>query len=111
MQYTSSEREKFTEEELNYKAERRIDSDIEIEQETGITGMALTLIDFLTTLLTKGSIRPIIQAGLVPLITTIISYMILPSSHFSELKDKSEFAGDKDVYDHTVRNYCKELIN
>ena len=37
--------------------------------------------------------------------------MILPTEQFVKLKDKSEFAGDKDVYDHTVRNYCKELIN
>lgn len=73
--------------------------------------MALTLIDFLTTLLTKGSIWPIIQTGLVPLITTIISYMILPTDQFVKLKDKSEFAGEKDVYDHSVWNYCKELIN
>lgn len=37
--------------------------------------------------------------------------MILPTSKFEKLKDKSEFAGEKDVYEHTVRNYCKELIN
>ena len=54
--FSQSERDKFSEEELNYKMQRRIDSDFENESSSGINGMALTLIDFLTTLLTKGSI-------------------------------------------------------
>jgi hypothetical protein len=71
--------------------------------------MALQLVEFLTTLLTKGSLRSTIQSGLVPLITTIISYMILPTSQFQQL-NKSEFSGEKDVFEHSVRNYCLELI-
>jgi len=71
----------------------------------------MALVDFLTTLLTKGSVRPIIQTGLVPLLTTIISYMILPNEQFNSLNDKTLFAGEEEIYDHSVRNYCKELVN
>ncbi len=67
----------FSEADRSLNKYRRVDSDIEDDPPTGVEAMTLPLIELLTTLMTKGSVRPVVEQGLVPLVTTISSYMIL----------------------------------
>lgn len=78
--------EKYTETERNPPA-NWFDSDIEFDPPSGVVGMTLSLIELLTTLMTKGSVWGMIQGGLIPLITTVSSYMILSKEQEEEHLD------------------------
>ena len=56
---------------------RRCDSDIDALLPEPVLGMNLCLIELLTTLISKGSVRPVVEQALVPIITSVASYMIL----------------------------------
>lgn len=84
------------------------------DSETGIIGMTMQLIELLTSLSNKGSIRNLIFIGMVPLITSVASYMILSNEQENEhLDDQSQFINinNDNVYDHSVRNYCLSFIS
>ena len=50
----------------------------EDEEETyGVEGMTLQLIELLTTLVARPNVQEVIKMGILPLITTISSFMIL----------------------------------
>lgn len=84
------------------------------DEEVGIIGMTMHLIELLTSLATKGSIRNLIFIGIVPLITSVASYMILSNEQENEsLDDQSQFINinNEIVYEHSVRNYCLNFIS
>lgn len=90
-----------------------IESEAEDEQ-TGIVGMTMQLIELLTSLANKGSIRNLIQTGMVPLITSVASYMILSKQEEAkQIDDQSQFINinNEIVYEHSVRNYSLSFIS
>jgi hypothetical protein len=107
IEFNETEMETFTTEELNITMDHGIESEAENE-ETGIIGMTMQLIELLTSLANKGSIRSLIQVGIVPLITSVASYMILSQEQENEqITDQSQFINinNDTVYEHSVRNY------
>ena len=84
------------------------------DSEPGIIGMTMQLIELLTSLSNKGSIRNLIFMGLMPLVTSVASYMILSNEQEEEhLDDQSQFifVNNENVYEHSVRNYCLNFIS
>lgn len=76
--------------------------------------MTMQLIELLTSLANKGSIRNLIFVGIVPLITSVASYMILSKEQENEqITDQSQFINlnNEIVYEHSVRNYCLSFIS
>jgi len=105
IEFSETERQTFTAEELTFPANANNDYD---ESETGIVGMTMQLIELLTSLSNKGSIRNLIFVGMVPLITSVVSYMILSNEQEDEhVDDQSQFIyiNNDNVYEHSVRNY------
>lgn len=113
IEYTEIERETFSPEELKITMDHGIESEQENE-ETGIVGMTMQLIELLTSLSNKGAIRNLIQVGIVPLITSVASYMILSNEQENEqIIDQSQFINlnNDNVYEHSVRNYCLSFLS
>ena len=107
LEFNETEKETFSPQELKLTTDNGIESEAENE-ETGIIGMTMQLIELLTSLANKGSIRSLIQVGIVPLITSIASYMILSQEQENEqITDQSQFINinNDNVYEHSVRNY------
>lgn len=107
IEFTEDEKENYSSQELQLSIDHRIESDVENE-ETGIIGMTMQLIELLTSLANKGSIRNLIFVGIVPLITSVASYMILSKEQENEqVTDQAQFinVNNETVYEHTVRNY------
>jgi len=77
IEYTEAEKGMFTEEERRIDRLMRVDSDIELNAPSSLVGMTMSLLELLTTLMTKGAVRGVIEPALVPVITSITSYMIL----------------------------------
>jgi hypothetical protein len=81
------------------------------DEEIGTIGMRMHSIEFLTSLANKGLIRSLIQSGMVPLITSVASYLIL-----SNKQENNQIAyqiinvNNEIVYIHSERNYCKDFI-
>jgi hypothetical protein len=113
IEFNETEMETFTTEELNITMDHGIESEAENE-ETGIIGMTMQLIELLTSLANKGSIRSLIQVGIVPLITSVASYMILSQEQENEqITDQSQFINinNDTVYEHSVRNYWLNFLS
>ena len=113
IEYTETDRETLSPEDLKVVIEHGIDSEPENEEE-GIEGMTMQLIELLTSLANKGSIRSLIYSGIVPLITSIASYMILSKDQENEfITDQSQFINinNENVYEHSVRNYCLDFLS
>jgi len=113
IEYTETDRETLSPEDLKVIIEHGIDSEPENEEE-GIVGMTMQLIELLTSLANKGSIRSLIYSGIVPLITSIASYMILSKDQENEfITDQSQFINinNENVYEHSVRNYCLGFLS
>jgi hypothetical protein len=113
LEYSEQEKETFSAEELSLLSNYRIESEPE-DEETGIIGMTMHLIELLTSLANKGVIRSLIQSGMVPLMTSVASYMILSKEQENEqITDQSQFinVNNEIVYVHSVRNYCKDFIS
>lgn len=111
--FNETEKETFSPEELKITMDHGIESEAENE-ETGIIGMTMQLIELLTSLANKGSIRSLIQVGIVPLITSVASYMILSQEQENEqITDQSQFINinNDNVYEHSVRNYCLNFLS
>ena len=86
--------------------------DNEDDTEPGITGMTMQLIELLTSLSNKGSIRNLMFVGMVPLVTSVASYMILSNEQENEqIDDQGQFVYTDNTYDHTVRNSCLNFIS
>jgi hypothetical protein len=73
------------------------------------------LIELLTTLVSRPNVQEVIRQGIVPLITTISSYMILirkfERHHYG---DRAHFTKDKDddvIRMKSVRSYCLDLLS
>ena len=77
--------------------------------------MTLQLIELLTTLISRANVQEVVKQGIVPLITTISSYMILPrNKERYHIGDYTHFIHDKDedVYKmRSIRNQCLDLIS
>ena len=98
------------------EAEGTIGYESDDEEETyGIEGMTLNLIDLLTSLVSRLSVQEVIRQGMVPLITTISSFMILSADiENAHLVDYSHFIHEKDedIYKmRTIRNSCLDLLS
>lgn len=107
IEFTEAEKETYSSQELKISIDHRVESDVENE-ETGIAGMTMQLIELLTSLANKGSIRNLIFVGIVPLITSVASYMILSNEQENEqVTDQAQFinVNNDTVYEHSVRNY------
>lgn len=105
IEFTETEKLTILPQDLLAKFNPALDSD---DSETGIVGMTMQLIELLTSLSNKGSIRNLIFVGIVPLITSIASYMILSNEQEEEhIEDQSQFIfiNNDSVYEHSVRNY------
>jgi len=94
--------------------ERGYESEDE-EEVYGIPGMTLHLVELLTSLVSRPSVQEIVKMGVLPLLTTISSYMVLTRDIQDEhTKDKCLFiySKDEDLFKHrTVRNCCVDLIS
>lgn len=113
IEYTETEKQTFSPEELQSSMEHGIESEPENE-ETGVVGMTMQLIELLTSLSNKGSIRNLIFVGMMPLVTSVASYMILSKEQENEqITDQSQFinVNNENVYEHSVRNYCLNFIS
>lgn len=113
IEYSETERATLNPEELSIAMKHGIESEPE-DDEVGIIGMTMHLIELLTSLANKGSIRNLIYVGIVPLITSISSYMILSQEQEQEhMGDQSQFINVNNdiVYEHSVRNYCLNFIS
>mmetsp|Transcript_21600 Transcript_21600/g.15838 ORF Transcript_21600/g.15838 Transcript_21600/m.15838 type:complete len:110 (+) Transcript_21600:280-609(+) len=77
--------------------------------------MTLQLIELLTTLISRPSVQEVVKLGIVPLITTVSSFMILPRlSHREHLADHNLFIHEKDEDFYkvrSIRNCCLDLIS
>ena len=62
---------------IEAQTERDLESE-EDEEDQGIEGMTKQLLDLLACLLSKANIKSLLSQGLVPLISTISFYIILP---------------------------------
>ena len=89
----------------------RIDSDIELSAPSSLVGMTMSLLELLTTLMTKGAVRGVIQPALVPVLTSIASYMILAADEDEGDDLNYTTTNNQNTYHHTVRNYCREFIS
>ena len=88
----------------------------EDEQESyGVEGMTLQLIELLTTLISRQNVQEVVKQGMVPLITTISSYMIVPAKKERQhLGDYNYFLHEKDEDSYkqrSIRNSCLDLIS
>ena len=83
------------------------------EIDRGSLGMTMSLIELLTTLSSKGSVRLGVKEGMLPLILTVASYMVLQFSEMEKLEDHTQYiiVNDSDTYEHTVRNYCRAFLS
>ena len=73
----------------------------------------MSLIELLTTLSSKGSVRLGVKEGMLPLILTVASYMVLQFSEMEKLEAHTQYiiVNDSDTYEHTVRNYCRAFLS
>jgi len=113
IEYSETDKETLNPEDLTASVDHGIESEPDGE-DTGITGMTMQLIELLTSLSNKGSIRQLIYEGIIPLITSIASYMILSKEQENELiTDQSQFivVNNENVYEHSVRNYCLGFLS
>jgi len=96
------------------EGERGYESEDE-EEVFGVEGMTLHLIELLTSLISRPSVQEVVRLGIIPLISTISSYMILTKDTENEYKiDKNLFiySKDDDVYkQRTIRNCCLDLAS
>lgn len=70
------------------------DEDDEIEEPSGIKGMTLQLVELLTTLVQRPNVQEVVRQGVVPLLMTISSYMIV------EQGDELEYLYDHNIFLH-----------
>ena len=77
--------------------------------------MTLHLIELLTALISRPSVREVVKMGILPLTSTISSYMILTTDIESQHKiDKNLFiySKDEDVFKvRSIRNSCVDLTS
>lgn len=77
--------------------------------------MTLHLIELLTSLISRPSVREVVKMGILPLISTISSYMILTTDIEEAHKiDKNLFiyGKDEDIYKmRNIRNSCLDLMS
>ena len=85
------------------------------EEAYGVEGMTQNLIELLTTLVQRQNLQEVVRQGILPLISTVSSYMILPYNreryHYGDcnyfIHDKNE-----DIYkQRSIRNSCLDLIS
>ena len=87
----------------------------EDEEAYGVEGMTQQLIELLTTLISRQNVQEVVRQGMVPLITTISSYMII--QHRKEryhVGDYHHFIHEKDedfYKQRSIRNSCSDLIS
>mmetsp|Transcript_2569 Transcript_2569/g.2406 ORF Transcript_2569/g.2406 Transcript_2569/m.2406 type:complete len:195 (-) Transcript_2569:57-641(-) len=113
IEYTEADRENLDPDDLRESTDYGIESEPE-DEETGITGMTMQLIELLTSLANKGSMRTLISSGIVPLVTSVASYMILSKDQeTAQVTDPSQFVNtnNESIYEHSVRNYCLDFLS
>lgn len=91
------------------------DEDDEIDEPSGIKGMTLQLIELLTTLVQRPNVQEVVRQGVIPLLMTISSYMIV------ELADEREYLYDTNIFLHdrtesvfklrNIKNQCVDLFS
>ncbi len=71
----------------------------------GVNGMTLQLIELLTTLISRPNVQEVVRQGIVPLVSTVGSFMIIP--HAQERTycfDNNYFIHEKDDDMYKARN-------
>lgn len=91
------------------------DEDDEIDEPSGIKGMTLQLIELLTTLVQRPNVQEVVRQGVIPLLMTISSYMIV------EVADEREYLFDPNIFLHdrtesvfklrNIKNQCVDLFS
>ena len=81
------------------------DEDDEIDEPSGIKGMTLQLIELLTTLVQRPNVQEVVRQGVIPLLMTISSYMIV------ELADEREYLFDTNIFLHDRTESVFKLRN
>jgi hypothetical protein len=87
----------------------------EEDENYGVEGMTLQLIELLTTLISRQNVQEVVRQGMVPLITTISSYMIIPrNKERMHVGDYQHFIHEKDedfYKQRSIRNSCLDLVS
>jgi hypothetical protein len=77
--------------------------------------MTQNLIELLTTLVQRQNLQEVVRQGIIPLVMTVASYMILPSNRERQhVGDYNLFIHDKDedIYkQRAIRNSCLDLVS
>lgn len=80
-----------------------------------VEGMTQNLIELLTTLVQRQNLHEVVRQGIVPLMSTVAAYMIVPANRESYHRgDYSYFIYEKseDVYkERSIRNSCLDLVS
>ena len=91
------------------------DEDDEIDEPNGIKGMTLQLIELLTTLVQRPNVLEVVRQGVIPLLMTISSYMIVEKVNENEYKrDANIFLHDRteSVFKlRNIKNQCVDLFS
>lgn len=113
IEFSEEERESLPQDEVNGMIERGIESEDENEN-YGVYGMTLHLIELLTTLVGKGSVQTLVGQGLIPLITSVSSLMIMTKEQESQyVEDPNQYVSEDDdeLILSSVRNNCLDFIS
>lgn len=77
--------------------------------------MTLNLIELLTTLVQRQNLHEVVRQGIVPLMSTVAAYMIVPANRERYYQgDYNYFIHEKgeDIYkERAIRNSCLDLIS
>ena len=87
----------------------------EDEEVYGVEGMTFHLLELLSSLVLRLNVQQLVQQGLVPLISTVSSYLLVQHDHEKRFKgDPTFFIADDTQEMHrvqSIRNQCLTLIS
>ena len=91
------------------------EEDDEVDEPNGIKGMTLQLVELLTTLVHRPNVQEVVRQGVIPLLMTISSYMIVEKSNETEyIRDVNIFLHDRteSIFKlRNIKNQCVDLFS
>lgn len=85
------------------------------EEVYGVEGMTLQLIELLATLICRQNVQEVVKMGIVPLISTVSSYMIIPRARERQhVGNYAHFLTDMDEnfwVQPSIRKSCQDLLS
>ena len=85
------------------------------EEVYGVEGMTLQLIELLATLICRQNVQEVVRTGIVPLVSTVSSYMIVPRrkerQHVGNYQHFLADADDALWVQPSVRKSCRDLLS